>query len=87
MNDDELITLWIGAFRYYCGRMTYAVSDFCNALIKNWNDVPEMAKAIIRRELEAKFNDAESRANGDSYHPLGMDCDRKSWESVRELWS
>lgn len=32
MTPDKTTTLWLGAFRYYCGRMTYAVSDFCEML-------------------------------------------------------
>lgn len=32
MNDYDLTTLRLGAFRYYMGRRTYAVSDLCDLL-------------------------------------------------------
>jgi hypothetical protein len=88
MDDTEKLTLWLGAFRYYCGRMTYAVGDFCDMLIAEWPNLPERVRNLIAEELEAKFRiDDQMRATGSSYCPLGQQCDRKSWEKVRALWS
>ena len=87
MAPQDELTLWVGATRYYLGRMTYAVSDFCNLLIGSWNELSENTKTIIQRDIEEEFvRDDESRARGDSFHPLGHDMDRKSWEHVRKLW-
>ena len=87
MSEYESTTLWLGAFRYYCGRMTYAVSDFCDLLIKTWPAMPEKTKALIMRDLtEAFASDDEAREEGREWKPLGNDCDRRQWERVRKLW-
>jgi hypothetical protein len=88
MSPQHQLTLWVGATRYYMGRMSYAVSDFCNLLIGSWNELGENTKAIIQRDVEEEVvRDDESRKRGDSFHPLGHDCDRKSWEHVIKLWT
>ncbi len=81
MTDEEKLTLWLGAFRYYCGRMTYAVSDFCDLLCKEWDNLPEYTKNLIKIELESIF-----QAEGKSTTRLGAPCDRAEWEKVRALW-
>lgn len=87
MTAEEKATIWIGAFRYYCGRMTISVSFFCDILIKEWDKLPKRAKDVIERDLEEAFaGDEEDRASGSSYCRLGHDCDRQSWEKVRALW-
>lgn len=85
MNNDDKADLWIGAFRYYCGRQTIAVHSFTESLIKHWDDIPEGAQAIIRRDLDEAF--AEDKRDRErvceiSYR-LGHDCDRLAWEKVR----
>jgi hypothetical protein len=93
MNDIQTLTLWVGAFRYYLGRQTYAVSDFCDLLIQEWNNLPDKCKGIIQRDLEEAFErDDDHRKDQqdlkyESYLPLGMDCDRAEWERVRKLWN
>ena len=75
--------LWIGSFRYHLGRRTYAVNDFCNALIASWAALPGNAKRIVRNELEHELRmDAECRHQG-LPGPLGDACDRDDWERVR----
>ena len=87
MDPRDEVTLWVGATQYHLGRMTYAVSDFCDLLIGSWNELGENTKTILKRYIEEEFlRDDESRRRGDSYHPLGHDMDRKSWEQVRKLW-
>lgn len=68
--------------------MSYAVSDFCELLIKNWHSMPENLKVILQRDIEEQFElDDRFRADGQTTRlPLGMDCDRASWEQVRKLW-
>jgi len=86
MSDTEKLTLWLGAFRYYCGRMTYAVSDFCDLLRKEWPSLPEHTRGLIRAELEEAFARDDKHRPYDHYAPLGADCDRKEWEKVRAIW-
>jgi hypothetical protein len=87
MAPQDELTLWVGATRYYMGRMTYAVANYCNLLLGSWNELSQNTKTIIQRDIEEEFQrDDESRARGDSFHPLGHDCDRKAWEHVRKMW-
>jgi len=80
-------TIWIGAFRYYLGRRTYAVSDFCTELRANWNNLSELCHSLIQRELEQAFvEDAEDRSNYELVTRLGDDCDKAEWEKLRALW-
>jgi hypothetical protein len=88
LNDEQILTLWLGAFRYYLGRQTYAVSDFCELLRSQWQTLPERTQMLIKRELENTFmRDDEYREKGSRFMPLGHDCDRAEWEKVRELWN
>jgi hypothetical protein len=88
MKHADELTLWLGATRYYMGRMTYAVSSFCELLIEQWPALNEATQQIIRRDVEAEFvRDDELRQQGSQYLPLGQDCDRAEWQRVRRLWS
>lgn len=86
MNERTGEMVWVGAFRYYCGRRTYAVESFCDALIAAWDGLPERAKIVIARDLKSEFErDDAARAAGESiglWKSLGDDCDRASWERV-----
>lgn len=96
MNDKTLELLWLGAFRYYLGRMTYAVEDFTRSLIIEWPNISDEVKAIILRELRGTFEKDDRMRNEwrccsaeekleRSYHlPLGIDMDRREWEKVLE---
>jgi hypothetical protein len=87
MNRDDETTLWLGATRYYVGRMTYAVSDFCKLLVDQWPNLSEETRYLIQRDLEREFEkDDEARKDGRKFLPLGQDCDRTWWELVRRLW-
>ena len=95
MNDDQELTLWVGATRYYTGRMTYAVSGFVDLLVQEWPKLPEHARAIIARDLDEEFaRDDFVRARLEAEgcektypFPLGHDCDRAQWERVRRLYA
>jgi len=81
--QDRDSTLWIGAFRYYCGRMTIAVSGFCETMISNIENIPDEAVSIIKRDLiEAFADDDRDREVGNAVKRLGMDCDRQKWLEV-----
>ena len=87
LNEEQILTLWLGAFRYYCGRKSYAVSSFCDLLIAQWPSLPERTRELIRRDLEEEFErDERARAEGRQFLPLGLDCDRDAWRRVRDLW-
>ena len=75
------------AFRYCLGRQTYIVGACADWIVQNWERFPEGPRAIIRRDLEEEFKrDDQARAHGETYKPLGWDCDRRDWERVRALW-
>lgn len=84
----EKLTLWVGAMRYYLGRQSYAVHDFCDMLVKEWNDLDMMTRSILIRDIEEAFDrDDRARTQGLQVKPLGMDQDRRCWEQVRKLWT
>ena len=86
--DFDDVILWHGAFSYYCGRATIAVSAFISDLIKNWPRLSKKVRYLIERDLERAFlEDDDLRANGASYKRLGHDCDRQEWGKVRRLWT
>lgn len=85
MNPHEEQTLWIGAFRYYLGRRSYAVTDFCELLIREWEELPESTRGLIHRELDETFQmDDETPLE---FPRLGDACDRAAWQKVKNLWS
>lgn len=89
MNEQhQQLTLWVGAMRYYLGRQSYAVEDFCKMLINEWTNLDMMTKSIIIRDIEEAFErDDMSRKMNDRYRSLGADIDRVSWERVRKMWT
>lgn len=87
ISPADEVTLWLGATRYYVGRRTYAVNDFCDLLINNWQNLHITTQDLIARDLEIEFiRDDDARINKNKFKPLGDDCDRESWEKVRNLW-
>ena len=61
------------SFRYCLGRRTYAVSDFVDWALTNFNRLPESTKSIMLRELKEAF--AHNRGLGDQ-------CDREQWQKL-----
>ena len=94
MSDYEMTTLWLGATRYYLGRMNYAVGDFCGMLRRAWPALPNETKELIHIDIEKEFvrDDNVRKENKNMvpfdkvWLPLGQDCDRAEWEKVREFW-
>jgi len=72
MNTTELDTIWIGAFRYYLGRTSYAVSDFCNLVIKEKAIIPPLTQDLMRQEIYKALD----------FGKAGQEQDRKCWERV-----
>ena len=88
MSLDDLEMLWIGSFRYYLGRMTISVHSYCDTLIKNWDDIPERAQFVIKRDLaEAIQRDDGDRSRGSEHKTLGHDCDSQKWREVMRFIS
>lgn len=80
-NIDDLI-FW--SFRYFLGRMTIAAHCFAEDISASWDELSEKNRVLIEKELEEAFRDDDkSRSEGNKWHPLGMDMDRKAWEQVR----
>lgn len=78
----------IAAVRYCLGRMTYITSDCSDWLTQQWPNITPNARNVIQRDIEEAFErDDAAREAGDTYKPLGWDCDRASWEKVRKLWA
>lgn len=78
----------IDAVRYATGRMTYQVSTTTAWLIQNWSSLSEYTQKIVRADLEREFtrDDTVREMSSNGIYPLGADCDRGCWESVRRLW-
>ena len=68
---DNLV--YLAAFRYALGRMTYIVSTIADELIKA--ELSDETKKTIVREIK----EADTDING-----LGMSCDREAWLRVKE---
>lgn len=69
-SDEEAILFY--AFRYACGRMTYAVKQVADAICAKRDQFSESTAEVIMREIEEKRKNKE----------LGMDMDVEQWERV-----
>jgi hypothetical protein len=85
MKQTHLDTLWFCSFRYAFGRMSYIVSDFEEAFLDNFDEVPDKTKRLMLRELQYAFkqDDEQRRDNPDfGLYTMGQWCDRTSWKNV-----
>lgn len=64
--------LTIAAFRYCLGRCSYIVSECCEHLITNWDNLHDATKILIVEEIEEAFEKG----------CYGMRCDKNSWQRV-----
>jgi hypothetical protein len=95
VSDSELLTLWLGAFRYYLRQQTPGHTTHCSAftdiLKSQWDVLPAAIHEAIAAELRTAFaQDASLRANPDqiiAQLPLGADCHRHCWEELMEMCS
>ena len=95
LRHFDLDTLVMASTRYFMGRMTIATCAHARELAKAWPELPDNVKTVLRRDLEREFeldDKARERAKKSgkrpylSSFPLGWDCDRESWELVRQAW-
>lgn len=75
MTEQEQDTILFYAFRYALGRMTYAVSDVAELLIKYKNILTPLHKERIIKEIDEAIE----------RNSAGMSCDVKEWEQVKEV--
>lgn len=91
-HAEGMQLVWLGATRYYIGRMSSATATFCTVLATSWDKLPVGTRKLLRREVEATFDlddelrAARSQGLSTGPLPLGTDCDRAQWERVRHLW-
>lgn len=79
----------LAAFRYCLGRRSYIVSDCVEWLIRIWPMLDFQSRELIRKELEEEFtkdDDSRLAEPTSSWHPLGMNPDRRKWEEMLGLW-
>ncbi len=95
LHTSTLPPSWmiISAERYALGRMTYIVSVTADWLVEHWREIDLCTRIVIKTDVEEAFkrDDAdrdEFRRGENKYHvfALGHDCDRASWQRVRNLW-
>lgn len=83
LQHFELDDLIHSSFRYYLGRRTIATCAFARSLAAAWPLIAKRTREMIARELSQAYADAERYPNS-QWKPLGDDCDRESWDKVRE---
>ena len=83
------LVVWLGATRYYMGRRSVGVSAFCTELRAAWRFLDDETRALIERDVEEEFarDDSWRTLHQDKPWPLGDNCDRTEWETVRNLWT
>jgi len=62
----------LAAFRYALGRQTYIVSSVVEDILKNWDNIDNNLKNLIKKEIEEAIE--QNRA--------GMECDIKEWKKI-----
>ncbi len=85
MKQTHLDTIWFCAFRYTLGRVSYIVSEFEEAFLTNFDEIPDKTKKLMLRELKFAFKeDSEQRemSHNQYQYALGHDWDRASWQNV-----
>jgi len=66
MNEKQLTSLWVYAFRYCIERKTTAPRDFVSIALSQWNSIPISARVNIANELNrAMTRDKTTKHNED----------------------
>ena len=99
LTEPQQLVLWLGALRYYLGRSTGAVHEFCEMLIATWPALSMNVRALVQRDIEEAFarDDIEwdhvaartpfgEKPVRPLNMPLGQECDWQAWRQVRALW-
>lgn len=80
-KDSEIIFY---AFRYCLGRMSYAVSNFCDYARVYIYAIGRHELELMDKEItEAQEWDA-AQEKKEFHGRLGMDCDRRDWLKLRD---
>ena len=91
LRPDIESMLWIAATRYYLGRMTADVGEFCAHLIGAWSRLDNHTREVIARDIRREFERDDEARHVRMHDPgsriplsLGADVDRREWEKVRD---
>lgn len=68
----HLSTIIFYAFRYCLGRMTYAVSDFCEFAKDNIVEISDRDKELMKKEIKEAIKEGKA----------GMKMDVEQWEQL-----
>jgi hypothetical protein len=86
--DDSPSDLVFWSFRYFLGRTSIHTGCFARDLAKAWPHIDPLIQFSIKRELDDEFErDDDARQRKSEYKPLGRDCDRASWQLVRDAYT
>lgn len=78
--------IYFYAFRYCLGRMTYAVSDFCQQATAKVAELGTHQLQMMDKEItEAERQDTDDRIRERCVKALGWDCDKADWLKFREV--
>ncbi len=74
VNDREIETLMVCAFRYAIGRKTYIVNTIADILIEHKDKLGDGARLGIVRDIHRDI----------AIENVGMECDKREWLRVLE---
>ena len=74
MNNREIDTLMVCAFRYAIGRSTYIVNTIADILIEHKDKLSDGARISIVRDIHREL----------ALDNVGMECDKREWLKVLE---
>ena len=80
-KDSEIVFY---AFRYCLGRMSYAVSSFCNYATANIRKIGRHELELMDKEITEAQEWDDARDKKEFHGRLGMDCDRRDWLKLRD---
>ena len=83
-NHDDLI---MSSTAYYLGRQTINVESHCQSIMRAWPRLSQNVREYIQRIVEDFFKRQEIVQSWQhDWNPFGGECDRESWQKVRECW-
>ena len=81
-EDADLI--YMAAFRYAFGRMTYMPDVVTGVIRRNAATLTDKCLALLDRELTEEAERYERAWKGKTTTNYGMDCDRRKWLAFHE---
>jgi hypothetical protein len=87
MNELQESILWIGAFKYYCGRSGQGTAMFVELVIQSWHGLSLHTRYNLSRDLVRSINDDDTSRSflEKTIHPLGTLSDRQLWLQLLDL--